>query len=417
MPLIDDIGAIPFSNQKALGVFPDNPPPGLTYCAFLIESIKNQLVATGWTLADSLPATAEVVYPAGYIGASPGSSGTVGCSANVLEIRTPQFIYDWCAYAPGEGTAPGPCAFFELGTTGFVSIQNLAAAVELPTDGNGNQLWDAVATVSDDVITLTITSHTPGPAMNFLPVQGDGRFGVSTGALLGGGYLLESTGESPYSLRITGSFGTGGSQALIFEIIAGPGAVRTIQYVLPTTTSQYYFASNPYSFAIWDGVTAANSLGVFAPDIPTSEGFPSSAYALAIAPPNDLSSEIMWDGFFIPAAVCLDSYPQVYGDDTSGPGVLCLRSNPGGLPLYTLDQRPLATAAYLFMAAALGQQSYAVGKLWDCLVVTDAFEVGGSYQVGGRNFVVIASQDGSGGKTRASLLFCIDDQGQMDGGL
>jgi hypothetical protein len=415
MPLIDQIGVTPYSTKKQF-VTVENAADGY-FVADVINQFSTTLQACGWNLVSSIPPSATISYPTGYVGFTGTGSGSVGCSAYVLTIETLTDIYYFCSYAPGQTPVPRGCIMFELGSDGYHSLESLCAAVNSVTNSAGQQLFNAsVAMAGPITLVVTVQAVLYGPDFNYVIVLGDGRFGVSSGQMLGGGYAFQSVGSSVYTVEITGSVGTGNQQVIVFQVTAAPSTVAatTVQYTIPGTNGSYQIIANPYCFSIFD-VNTTESLGVFSPCIPSAEGF-DSAYCVVVAPPSQQFNEILWDGFFIPAAAALDAPITAWGANTSGPGTLALRSNPGGLPLYSLSTQPLSTAAYLFTAASVFGEPYVIGKFWDCIVIHAAMTVGSTYVNGSRNYVVIASQDGSGAKTQASLLFCFDDNGQPTAG-
>lgn len=410
MPLIDDIGAVPFSTQKQFTTVKSEPAPGSTFCGDTIEALRTALLAAGWNQLQALRPAGRIVYPFGFPATSAMGSGVVGCGASWVVITTALKSYRYSSYILGQSTSGGDCSQFPLASTPGGSLANLAMAITLTSP------YTATLTLQPDGITYVIdlVAKVAGPPSNYDSVVGDGRFGIGSGAIVGGGYQFESVGSSYYQVTITGQIGVAGEQVIGFGVNLGPGgSTQTVSYFVGTNSvAEFSIAANPYSFAMFDGVNPVHSIAVLSPDISTAEGF-TSAYAVAIVGPGNLTSEIMWDGNTGPTTTSLDGFPSTFGDDFDGPGVLCLRGM-AGIPLYTLDGRPLSIAAYLFMGAGplrAGHSPFVIGKLWDCAVITDAVEVGGFYTLGGRAWVCIASQNGSGSRARASLLFCINDNG------
>lgn len=406
MPLIDDIGVVPYSAKKGSSKILSQP----RFSAAIIEALKIQLVACGWTLVDALPATATIEYPTGFP-FSLGGSGLAGCGGSAVVITTPFARFRYCPYEPGQTPVGVGCFQFPYGATGADSLANLCTAI------SSTSPYNAVLNLAGNVITLT--SKTLGPFSNFDGVAADGRFGVTGGTTIGGGYTLESVGTSPYSVTLTGVFGFFAQQEVGLTFSLGPsGSVGTAFYPLPTIgVLQYVIAANPYSFAIFDGVSPFNSLAAFAPCIPTSEGF-TAAYCAFVVGPGNLTDRLMWGNgpADAPSTNSLDASPVTFADNRRGPGVLCLRATPG-FPAFTLNGQPVVIAAYAMLSGSYSGAPTVVGKLWDCLVLSNTMAVGGQFQTGGRTFMCIASQDGTSGNSPVSLLFCIADNGQPDSGL
>lgn len=400
MGLIDNIGAVPFSASKAFSSVITQPK----FSAWTIEMVKDTLVSAGWTLSSSLPATTTISYPTGFPSFAGTGSGVVGCGGNALVITTATRSFRFCPYVAGQSPngAGGPCIQFALGTSPSASLTNLCGAIST-TPGLP---YTATLTTSPELV-ITLTANTAGPFSNFDTVVADGRFGTTNGTILGGGYVLASTGPSPYSFAIYGQVGVD-EQGIQFDFTMGPsGHTGICSYYLGTNgVIEYNVAANPYSFALFDGVTSLRSIASFAPDVLTSEGF-TSAYCVFVVGPNGLTDRLLWQGI---SSISLDAAPITLGDSLRGPQALLLRA--GGVPAVTLNGQPLLTAAYAMMAPDYTSAPSVVGKLWDCQVVTKTLDVGGTYQTGGRNYVVIASQDGTNAYTPASLLFCVDDNGQ-----
>lgn len=412
MPLIDNIAVVPFSAKK--GVVKVDPSP--TFSADLIGATVDHLVACGWNLLSAIAASNVIEYPFGFAFAPGSSSGVQGCSGNWLVINTPGVSYRFSSFSPGWTTIAGSCIFFELGLSPAASLANLALAITATTP------YNAVLTVSPTLL-ITITAKVPGPGRNFDTVAGDGRYGVTSGLTAGGGYVVQSVGTSPYTVTLTGQLVGVNTQGAQFDFAIGPttptNLVGTVTYKLGTTGgSPYTVVANPYSFAMFDGQNIQESLAVFAPCIPTAEDF-TAAYCVFVVGPGNLTDRLMWGGGALgqPDSIALDGSPITLADTLRGPGVLCLRSGVGGgAPAITLNGQPLLTAAYAMMAASYSGTPAIVGKLWDCMVLTKALEVGATFQNSGRTYTCLASDSGALGNTPASLLFCTDDNGQPNAG-
>jgi len=407
MPLIDNIGVVPYSAKKGSSKVRSQP----MFASAIIEALKTQLVACGWTLAEAIPASATIEYPLGFP-FSLGGSGLVGCGGTTVIITTPFAQFRYCPYQPGQTPVGIGCFQFALGATGIDSLANLCTVISATSP------YNATLNLAGNVITLT--SKIVGPFSNFDLVSADGRFGVTGGNIDGGGYTLESVGSSPYSVNLLGTFGIGIPPPMVVQMnfTLGPsGTQGTVSYNLGIGASEYTVVANPYSFAIFDGVDPFNSLAAFAPCVPTSEGF-TEAYCAFVVGPANLTDQLMWGGGpeGQPSTNSLDASPATFADNRRGPGVLCLRATPG-FPAFTLNGQPVVIAAYAMLAASRSVEPTVVGKLWDCLVLSNTMVVGGQFETGGRTFLCIASQDGTSGKSPASLLFCIDDNGQPNSGL
>lgn len=407
MPLIDDISVVPYSTKKSMVTV-------LTLASWnVIQSIANQLVACGWDLDSSTPASIIISYPLGFP-SSLGGSGTVGCGGNWIVITTSTATYRYCAYEPGQSPAPNGCFMFAYGGTGYASVVNLAAAISLSLAP-----YTATVTTPGGILTLTLTADVTGPFSNFDQIAADGRFGVTSGFTSGGGYTLSSVGTSPYTVSITSVFGAGFPQPELiqFTFSIGPsGMIGSVSYTIPAAVAQYYIVGNPYSFAVFDGITPDNSIAAFAPCIPAAEGF-TGAYCVFIVGPSNLTYQLMWQGGpeGQPCTNSLDNYPVTFADSTRGPGVLVLRA--GNQAALTLANQPIITAAYSFLSGSFSGAPSITGKLWDCVVTSQVLPIGSTLQYVMRDFVCIASQSGLSGATPASLLFCINDNGQPSAGL
>lgn len=406
MSLIDDIGFVPFSASKAFGSI-QSPTQ---FSAWTIQKVKDTLVAGGWTLTSTLPASTTVSFPFGYPGATGTTgSGPVGCGGSVVVITTPTQTFRYCPYYPGAtpNGAGGPCVQFPLGNSTIASLENLCSAI------NGSSTPYTATLTTSPTLYITLTANTAGPFSNFDQVTADGAFALTPGTVVGGGYLLASNGPSPYTVAVYGQVGVS-EDGIQFDFTVGPSMdTGVVSYYLGTNgVIQYNVAANPYSFALFDGVTPLRSIAAFAPDVLTSEGF-SSAYCVFVVGPSNLTDRLLWDGGAgaggNPCSISLDAPPISLADNLRGPQVLVLRV--GGAPAVTLNGQPLLTAAYAMMAPSFSAAPGIVGKLWDCQVITKTLNVGGPYQIAGRNYVVIASQDGTSNFTPASLLFCVDDNG------
>lgn len=409
MPLIDDIAVVPYSAKKGTAQI----PPSTTFAADLMTAMAQLLVACGWNLLDTLPASNVIEYPFGFAFAPGTGSGVQGCTGNWLVINTPTVSYRFSSYSPGWTTVPGPCIFFQLGTTPAASLANLALAISTYTP------YNAVLTVSPTLL-ITITAKVAGPDRNFDTIAADGRYGVTSGLTAGGGYVVQSVGTSPYAVTVTGQLVGVNTEGVQFDFAIGPTTptdlVGTVTYKLATNgANPYTVVANPYSFAAFDGSSIQNSLAVFAPCIPTAEGF-TAAYCVFVVGPGNLTDRLMWGGGALGQAdsISLDAAPITLADTLRGPGVLSLRV--GGLPAFTLNGQPLLTAAYAMMAPSYSGTPGIVGKLWDCAVLTNTLEIGGTFENGGRTYICIAAQDGTNTNTNSSLLFCMNDNGQPNAG-
>lgn len=406
-PLIEDIGLVPYSTAKQMAKIFNKPTVARTFTADIIDGLKDAMVASNWTLNSTTRAKATISYPTGFPFFAGTVTGDCGCSAVSVIIRTLAGDFTFCPCAAGSTLSGATCNQFYLGTNPFDSLTNLATAISLKSP-----YIATLVLTSGGFYVIELEAKIAGPQPNYNRVIADGRFGVSSGLTVGGGYILESTASSDYTVTIGGGLGVAEEQGVQFDCLIGPsGSEGTASYYLGTSgVGSYIIAADPSAFAILDAVSALHSFACFSPQIDTAQGF-TAAYAVAVIGPNNLTTQLMWEGFSSPTSVSLDGPPWTGGDIKAGPGVLCLRSYAGGIPLVGLDGRPLATAAYLFMGQGPGGTGAAVGKLWDCIVLNDFLVVGSTYQNLGRSYLVIAANDGAGGRSRGSLLFCINDNG------
>jgi hypothetical protein len=405
-PLIDNLATVPYSTKKgAVRVLPSG-----TFSADLINALAQFLPFCGWTLANILTPTCIISYPFGFTFAPGSGSGIQGCSGNWVVINTPTKSYRFSSYSPGWTTSPGNCIFFELGSTPALSLASLCAAITAYTP------YTATLTGSGPAYVVTLTANLPGPTRNFDTVAADGRYGITSGLVTGGGFTLDSVGSSPYSVDLIGDLVGVNTQGVRFNFILGPSlSSGPANFVIETDgSSAMNVVADPYSFALWDEGNNNNSIASFAPCVPTSEGF-SAAYCVFVIGPGNLTFQLMWQGSRIgqPCSVALNRSPISLADSLRGPQVCVPRV--GGFPGLTLDNQPLTTAAFAMMADNFGATPAVVGKLWDCIVQTQTATLGSTIVFGGRTFVCISSQAGSG-VSSASLFFCINDSGQPSGG-
>ncbi len=409
MPLIDDISVVPYSTKKGVSQVRST---GSRFSAAIIEALKEQLVACGWNLTGSQGAVGTVSYPTGCPYTAGTGTGLVGCSGTWVAITTPFAVYRYCSYVPGQTPVGVGCFQFPLGTTPAGSLANMCTVISATSP------YIATLQTIGGILVVVLTAKLLGPSGNFDAISADGRFGVGSENTSGGGYTLSSVGTSPYSVTMTGIFGFGTEEDVLFSFTLGPsGHTGPAAYALGTSgVSDYTIVANPYSFAIFNGTDALHSLAAFAPCIPTAEGF-TGAYCVFIVGPYNLPNQLMWRGGpgDQPCTVSLDAAPITAADNRRNPQVLSLRAEV--FPSVTLNGQPLITAAYAMMSGTHAGEPTVVGKLWDCMVLTSPMQIGATLQTFGREYVCIASQPVSGGNTPSSLLFCIDDHGQPDAGL
>jgi hypothetical protein len=414
-PLIDDVGVIPFSTKKGSRVVINDPAITSTFCTDVIGAYYGLLLQCGWTVVSAQKATATIEYPLGFPFTSSTGTGDCGCSAGWVVIHTPIADYVYCSYVPGQTPVGVSCTMFPLDTTALGSLTNLALAISLTSP------FDAVvSSILPTGYQITLTANQAGPGSNFATVAADGKFGVTDGTFFGGGYTFASTGPIPYQVRMYGVPGlTGDEQRLAMDFAFDTGVIPLggCQYVLSTiNVGQYTLFANPYSFGLIDQTPdntpfEARSLFCAAPCIPTNEGF-ADAYAVVVIGPHNLRTKTAYDGNGAPITVCLDANAQTFGGVEGFPRLLALRS-PNVL-LNSPDGAPVQQAAYLMMAPGANQTPVVVGKLWDCAVVNDVVLDG--MTIGGRTFIALGSTPGTSANTRSTLLFCVADQGQDNGG-
>ncbi len=388
----------------------------------VIEAFADLLPSVGWTLVQSIKATAQVDYPLGYPAVADTNVATpkltVGCRPFPwLTVGGTTFtLYDPYKEQPISGAH---CIFVAKDTTAFGGLSNLADAV---TD---NTPFDGAAVSDSGGLHLIITAKLGGSAYNGVGVIGDGSFGVATGFTEGGGYEFESDDQggdaSVYSVSITARESI---MRLYFDFaLQVTSPVQTVQYILHSVPQispdieQYNIAANGSSFAIWDQTDdfffppdlRQTSLFAAAPYKPASEGFDPLAYAVFIAGPHTLRRGTSWGGpIGFSATTCLDDVPHTYGSATGGfPRCLVLRSP--GPALLTPSGKPVTIGAYVAFSknpASTTEPIRVVGKLLDCAIVQDVIDVGLS--IGGHRLIKLGSQDGSNGYTRSSLVMAID---------
>src|ERR1035441_3583528 len=268
MPLIDDIGAIPFSAKKQTITVKNYGTPAFTFSAAIIESIAGLCAECDWTIVQGRSASTVIYYPTGFPSFPGFTSGACGCAGNTVTIVTPMAAYGYSPYVAGQTPVGTTCHQYPLGTTALGSLENLALAISGTSPYNAA----AFALLAGGYI-ITLEAKTTGPANNYDQVLVDGRFGTTNGNTMGGGYILQSNGSSVYQVTITGQYGFGSSHVVEIDVsmTGGPGGV--VSYSIDGQRSEeHLIVANPFSFALFDGV-GAQDFAVFSPTSSAAEGF------------------------------------------------------------------------------------------------------------------------------------------------
>jgi hypothetical protein len=371
--------------------------------ADVIAALHSMLTSCGWTSSDLFP-SGTITYFLGIptvSGATTTPKVPVGCGSPFITRGGTKFIlYDAGHETPipdGDG-----CVFVPIGTTPTDTLDNLESAL---TGGVWLASW---TNKPGGGYFLTTTALVAGGTLNFTKFVADGAWGVA-GEISGGGYIFTSVSEphtSQYTVKVTASgqinpitrksttpvildfettFNTFGNGNSVFYLDA--------DRVVPAPG--YQIVANPYSFAVWmAGQTSIFSAPPYVPD-----DFQAAFALLAVYP--TLTNHTFWSNG---ATGWLDNSPQSYLP-SQYPRMLALRS-PGGTPLKTPTGAPLITTAWVMYGKDFTSTPAVVGRFWDCAIAND--QVNGAV-IGGKKYIALASQDGSGGQTRSSLLFRIDN--------
>lgn len=379
---------------------------GLKTQELLIEAMADLLPSLGWTQTDHFFPTIVIDYPLG----TPVTAGVtippipVGCNP------IPFFSLDgvnYTLYDPFTEVPPpaAPCVFVPLDTSASGTLGNLAGAI------NSSGAWSAGVTAgTPGGYVLTITSTTPGPAMNYIPIEADGEWGVGPGFTGGGGYEWQSSAlhtATQYKVKVTarGSFNPSSfnfTQPLHFEFTIS--SLTGTEYILDSGVPNYSLFANGYGFAIFDpGSLGATAIFCQAPFIPSDpSGYSPGSYAMfVVGPPGtQFTMGTYWQ--IGTHTTALDSGPSTFGNPGPFPRLLALRSP--GPALQTPDGMPIVFPAWIMFGVGPSGPAYVVGQLWDCLIVND-FVPAMSFQ--GLNYKMIAATDGSAGTTKSTLMFCV----------
>lgn len=409
------IDSLSIQQSAAVGMQAGTPAHPLIDQADVINRLHDLLVGVGWS-AVGLKTTADITYPLGF----PTVAGTtvlpkrsVGCGFAFVRLDGVNYVsYDPFTEQPITG---GECQFFALGTTAAAGLDNLVSA--LSTSVRFVASW-GLNSASQAVV--TITAIRPGPDPNFAELLGDGRWGVAA-ELAGGGYEFTSAAEShtsQFSVQVTsaGSINPDSrhiTKPIIFDFQTSFSVYGSTICYLDTTISisfraedgtrglgaaGYVIVANPYSFAVYvPDDNAATAIFATAPYIPSDF---EAAYALLVIYPL-LGGSTSWTR----AIVCLDGAPQAYSGNAY-PRMLAVRS-PGTTPLKAPSGSTLISNAWVMFGRNASDEPAVVGRLWDCAMVSDV--VNGGTVIAGKRYLTVASQDGSAGKTRSSLVFRVQN--------
>lgn len=408
----------------------------LVWQADVLANLHDALQACGWTVTNRY-ATGNINYPLGF----PTVAGVqttfpkrfVGCGGSTPFVSLSKRGYVFYDPYNEQPSGSGGCVFFALDTTISTGLQNLCNAI------NGSQVkYVASFTGSGSSWTLTLTAAQPGGAYNYPQFSADGRWG-SGGDISGGGWdftsvqNLDAGGNlrtASYTVRAT-SYGSSNptsghiTRPIIFDISANGGGFGTALFYLDSWiypdfgteanasaaedygqgatgigSKGYVIAANPYSFAILCPDTVATGIFAAAPYIPTEEDFTSVYAMFAVAWPT---SGTWWDSGYV-VALGGASAVATYTGTVGYPRMLAYRQ-PGTSPLTSPSGAPLVTNAWVMFGQSPSTQSYVVGKLWDCAMENDQIPSTEKVMIARSRYLPIASQDGSGGQTRSTLLF------------
>jgi hypothetical protein len=368
----------------------------------VIERLHTALVSCGWTSSDLFP-SGTITYFLGAPSVSGGSGPThpVGCGSTFVQLGSTKFVL----YNPFTETpiAGATCTLVAMGTTPEQTLTNLCSAM---STGPWLASWRARTPTG---YYLTVVSIVAGASLNYTTFVADGAWGVA-GEISGGGYTFRSVADSrtsQYYVKVTAQGQVNGftrrsTKPVFFDFKTsfndyGAAVVELdADGIIPAPG--YTIVANPYSFAVFVPTDSAQT-AVFAaaPYVPTDF---TDAYALCVIYPQ-LGGHTYWGNG---STTWLDNGPQGF-ISSQFPRMLAVRS-PGGTPLKTPTGAPLITTAWLMYGKDYTQAAAVVGRLWDCAIASD--QVNGSV-IAGKRYIALASQDGSSGQTRSSLLFRIDN--------
>jgi hypothetical protein len=368
----------------------------------IIAAIHDTLTSCGWTSSDLFP-SGTITYFLGIptvSGATTTPKVPVGSGSPFITLGSTKYIL----YDAGHET-PIPAdgsVFVPIGTTPTITLNNLQGALT-------SAVWIASWTNRPGGgYFLTVTALSAGGTLNYTKFVADGAWGVA-GEISGGGYVFTSVAEthtSQYTVKVTASgqinpitrrsttpvifdyqtsFNTFGNSNSVFYLDA--------DRIIPIPG--YQIVANPYSFAVW----MAGQTSIFSVPPYVADDFQAAFALLAIYP--TLTNHTYWQ---TGATAWLDNSPQAYLPGQY-PRMLAIRS-PGGTPLKTPTGAAAITTAWVMFGKDYTSTPAVVGRFWDCAVIND--QVNGAV-IDGKRYIALASQDGSGGQTRSSLLFRIDN--------
>jgi hypothetical protein len=396
-----------------------------------INAWATQLQAAGWTLIESLHASASVTFPLGV----PISDGVetfpktvVGCNAppGFLSIGAQEYsLYDPYHQIPGSTTA---CIFVPMGLTYADTLDNLAAAINAG-------FWVAVIVPNSPVsFTLNLTALAAGPEFNELLVQSSG-FLSGTAVTAGGGWKLRSAGDSSsavYDCAMTAADRDGAGdnylagllkfdftingEHVVYQLLNDvQGTLGFMGALGVGAVASYTLIANPYGFAVFDQPRdttthqyRAISLFAMAPYFPTANDSAESesfvpAYAVCVIGPNQIGGSPCWNNAnMAPNTQSLDDVPFLSNGINPGARVLALRSPV--FALHTVYGVPIFMGAYVQFGSNDQETdpAWVVGKLWDCAVVSDFVATGALLE--GFPYLTLGYGDNTDSKTVCSFL-------------
>jgi hypothetical protein len=343
--------------------------------ATMINAISDLLVSVGWT-SEGLLATTVISYPLGaptVPSITPGPDLTVVCCGSYfVVVGSTGFVgYDPATEIPCVTSA---CQFFPWGLTPESTLDNLADAITFGTSFNAEVVVDTFPAFH-----IQMTCKFGGPDFNFIPVAGDGGFGISE-ATGGGGYTLRSsTATSPgystsqYGFDLTSgpvyALLVPGGNPLVFNFnIAGTNTAQSVQ---DCSSAQYVLVGNGSTFAMFPGTPASlgnTTLITCAPWIPHNFVFTYAVFAAWGGAPGYWTQHSYFNRQVVVTA--LNGAANTYSNVGGYPRILAFYN-----PSNTLNAPagiPIVIGAYVMMGASSTDTAYVVGIMADCVVIQQA---------------------------------------------
>ena len=382
-----------------------------------LDSIKDALVAGGWTLVERTFAVGTYFLRDLQLATDPpldddDKTDPLSCDFYYnLAFNfngTPPVGIPIVPYDPGAHMFPPSCPYHTLGLTYEASLANLIGAISSYTEFEvTDQEGPGYAGYAKGYL-LTVTAKAPGPEWNYNGFWSDGWRTAFYQQPQNGGYVLESQAYNGNYLRVTIGENDLAPVRLWFDFQLNGAGTKYRQRLNSNTEQRYRIVASPHQMLI------------YVPSEGTSSGSGGSSFLMASTPWRPDDSPAIGGAFVVgnwderhaygsggmrhilTAGASATAVSLENENFTAGTGYLLsvptLHTTPG-TPVLNVQENAISQSA--FITARRNDGTYdttsirLLGKLWNCMVLSKHFDLATDrVSFDGERWMLISSQAG-----------------------